>query len=241
MSDIKLVAKSEKKSGNPESDTKIHKNSVNPSTPVAAKTSISNIPTSKSIKSSIKTIGTHREQLLPETCDKIQKFISEYKLLDKIKILISVRETLEAEIQSHQQKMIDAGHLKNYKVLDKDDFISCLIYCVVTSDAIQFDGLGVSIKYLHSVLGVDFSTVLSKFACDSYLADLEAVFGYLLQWKEKKWQECKDEYADVEIINYSDGGYRQRESILSSMASSSAGSENRVQDLNIGVGIRRKL
>lgn len=67
--------------------------------------------------------------------------------------------------------MISTGELKEIKVLDKDDFVDCLVYCVVRGD-ISLEKLGVSIKYFHYLLGSDAQTVLSKFRCDPYLADL---------------------------------------------------------------------
>lgn len=46
---------------------------------------------------------------------------------------------------------------------------------------ISLEKLGLSIKFLYYILGPDTNTILSKFRCDSYLADFEAVFDFLVQ------------------------------------------------------------
>lgn len=42
-----------------------------------------------------------------ETIDKIEKFIYEIRLYDKIKLLIEIRETMEQQIRNNQQRLID--------------------------------------------------------------------------------------------------------------------------------------
>lgn len=64
-------------------------------------------------------------------------------------------------------------------MLDKDDFVDCLVYCVVKGD-ISLEDLGASIKYFYYILGADANYILSKFRCDPYLADLEAVYDFLV-------------------------------------------------------------
>ena len=76
--------------------------------------------------------------------------------------------------------MIKTGKLKELKVLDKDDVVDCLIYCIVKGD-VCLEKLGLSIKFFYYVLGTDTNIILSKFRCDSYLADLEAVYDFLVQ------------------------------------------------------------
>lgn len=58
----------------------------------------------------------------------------EHKILEKIKLLIDVRHHMEEEIRARQEYLIKTGTLKEIKVLDKDDFVDCLIYCVVRGD-----------------------------------------------------------------------------------------------------------
>lgn len=47
-------------------------------------------------------------------------------------------------------------------------------------------------KYFQYAFGTDLNEVLSKFECASYMADLDAVFDYLLQWKEKQAKGFKN-------------------------------------------------
>jgi hypothetical protein len=47
------------------------------------------------------------------------------------------------------------------------------------------ENLGVSIKYFYHILGSDANAVLSKFKSDPYLADLEAMYHYLLGFATK--------------------------------------------------------
>lgn len=74
--------------------------------------------------------------------------------------------------------MIEEGRLKQIKVLDKDDFIDCLVYCMFKGD-ISFSSLQATIKYFYYLFGDSVNVVLSKFRCDAYLADLEAASGFL--------------------------------------------------------------
>lgn len=41
---------------------------------------------------------------------------------------------MEDEIKINQEKMISAGKMKKFDLLDKDDFISYLIYCMVRGE-----------------------------------------------------------------------------------------------------------
>ncbi len=68
--------------------------------------------------------------------------------------------------------------------MDKDDFVDCLIYCIVKSD-ISLEKLGLSIKFFYYMLAADAEIILSTFRCDPYLADLEAVYDFLSQEAEK--------------------------------------------------------
>ena len=117
---------------------------------------------------------------MPKTTDSIEKFILEFKLLDKMKLLIEIRSNMEIEIRKRQENMIKTGELKTITVLDKDDFVDCLIYCVVKGD-ICLQDLGVSLKYFIYIVGADCENILSKFRCDPYFADLEGVFDYLVE------------------------------------------------------------
>lgn len=94
--------------------------------------------------------------------------------------------------------MIKNGELKEIKVLDKDDFVDCLIYCIVRGD-ISLEKLGLSIKYLYYVLGTDVHNILSKFRCDPYLADLEAVFDFLTMKINENGIETIDENSNPNI------------------------------------------
>lgn len=93
-------------------------------------------------------------------------------------LLIKIRESMESEIKKRQEKLIFEGQINGIKILDKDDFVDCLVYCVIRGN-ISLMKLGLSIKYFYYVLGPDASNLLSKFRCDPYLADLEAVFDFL--------------------------------------------------------------
>lgn len=46
---------------------------------------------------------------------------------------------------------------------------------------VSIEKLGLSIKMFYYLLGTDTSIILGKFRCDSYLADLEAVYDFLVQ------------------------------------------------------------
>ena len=63
-------------------------------------------------------------------------------------------------------------------MLDKDDFIDCLVYCIVRGNISLID-LKASIKYFYFMFGVSTNIILPKFRCDAYLADLEAVNDFL--------------------------------------------------------------
>lgn len=41
---------------------------------------------------------------------------------------------MEWEIKKRQEDLIKSGQLREIKVLDKDDFVDCLVYCVVRGD-----------------------------------------------------------------------------------------------------------
>lgn len=50
------------------------------------------------------------------------------------------------------------------KLLEVDDFLDCLVYCIVKAE-ISIEDFGISLKYLNAILGEDKQTVLSKFKC----------------------------------------------------------------------------
>jgi hypothetical protein len=76
------------------------------------------------------------------------------------------------------------GVISKNRILDKDDFVDCLVYCAVKGD-ISLESLGISIKYFYHILGTEVNAVLSKFKSDPYLADLEATYNYLLGYATK--------------------------------------------------------
>ena len=41
---------------------------------------------------------------------------------------------MDEEILNWQQKLIDRGTITEHKILDKDDFIGCLVYAVVKGE-----------------------------------------------------------------------------------------------------------
>lgn len=47
---------------------------------------------------------------------------------------MEVRETLEIEIMRWQKNLISQKVISDYKILDKDDFIGCFIYCVIKGE-----------------------------------------------------------------------------------------------------------
>jgi len=51
---------------------------------------------------------------------------------------------------------------------------------------ISLENLGLSIKYFYYILGSDTNSVLSKFRCDPYLADLEVAYDFLIIHHTKK-------------------------------------------------------
>ena len=88
---------------------------------------------------------------------------------------------MEEEIMKWQKRLIEQKKLKEHKILDKDDFIGCLIYSVIKGE-IPLDELGASVKMFRSLLDDECSNILSKWGCDSYLSDLESVYDYLVNW-----------------------------------------------------------
>lgn len=81
-----------------------------------------------------------------------------------------------------QSKLIERGELKRVKVLEKDDFIGCLIYCVAKG-IISLRKLGVSLKYFNYIFDDNINSIMSAFNCGPCLTDLEAAFDYLSQWR----------------------------------------------------------
>ncbi len=73
------------------------------------------------------------------------------------------------------------GKLKNFTILDKDDFIDCLVYAILKG-GISLSSLGISIRLIYNLLGEDFDEVLSKLKIDMYFADLEAAYGFLINY-----------------------------------------------------------
>lgn len=60
--------------------------------------------------------------------------------------------------------MIKKGVLNGIKLLDKDDLIDCLIYCVVKG-SIDVAKLGCEIEYLSVIFEESLDEVLGKFKC----------------------------------------------------------------------------
>lgn len=49
---------------------------------------------------------------MPKTTDCLEKFLLEFKLLDKMKLLIEMRSKMETEIRKRQEYLIEIGELK---------------------------------------------------------------------------------------------------------------------------------
>lgn len=51
-----------------------------------------------------------------------------------------------------QKELIKIGKLKNITILDKDDFIDCLVYAILKG-GISLSSLAISLRLIHTLLG----------------------------------------------------------------------------------------
>ena len=91
---------------------------------------------------------------------------------------------------SFQAKLVRENSLnKKYEVLEKDDYISALIYCVVKG---RLEDLRSSMVYMQTLLGENLQ-MLSKLQLNSFAIDLIAAVDFLCETRVERTCEELEE------------------------------------------------
>lgn len=114
---------------------------------------------------------------LPDTTRLIALFASEPKIHSQIQLLREIRTAFLREIEESRERLAKRRLREGGAVLEKDDIIGCMIYCVVRG---QVGELHLGVKVLGLLLGKE-SELLAKKGVDSFRADLESAVQYLCE------------------------------------------------------------
>jgi hypothetical protein len=114
---------------------------------------------------------------LPETTRLITLFASEPKIHTQMQLLRDIRAAFLKEIEESRERLARNPLREGGAVLEKDDIIGCMIYCVVRG---QISELHLNVKILGLLLGKE-SELLAKKGVDSFRADLESAVQYLCE------------------------------------------------------------
>lgn len=117
---------------------------------------------------------------LPRTTSALMDFAEESRVERKIELLRSVRECLIVELEANMLRELEKKEVTKYPILEKDDIISSLVYCIVKG---KIRDIYFALHSLTLLLGRGKEGVLlPKKGVDSYRADIECAVEFLLNF-----------------------------------------------------------